>query len=423
MSDKNGMDILNQEIEIPHVVDRKAQEAFSRILGEAGHVPQENTGFGRKAGRRKMSRRRAAAAILAAVLALGTMTVAIAASNSRLSAGIKGWLGLTDEQERELIENNDPILDLVEERNTENQAGYSQAGQTAGYQNGEDLSLERQEMEAVSAAAELISATDQGITITVEQTMADNFVIMMAFRIEGAACDPETEQMLYFHPQLMLDGRDAHDSYDGRTTVREDGTIEYDVVFRPRIGEEEDAFLPGEFIGKEIQISVDKVYIYDSGKNSENSEIVEGAWDMSWTLGGTDVIRIEKPDMTLGDTGAVVKEIQISPLSLTVFYDFPYQVETVITTDQDGNTGVGHEAADPPLPFGIVMADGTEYTRHILGGGTIHVAADSQGQTYIMHALDTLIDPAQVAGVLIHDNTGVTGESDMGTVFRVMFEK
>lgn len=411
MKRKNGLDMLHQDIGIPEVVNEKAQEAFSRIRRENADVSQEKTTLVRRTGRRKMKKKKVAAAILAAVLVVGTVSVAIAANNVHISASLRAYLGLTDEQEQELIESDDPILDLVEER-------------SSGNQTAENLTAEETGPEA-DETAEVISATDQGITITVEQTMADNFVIMITYRIEGVEYDPETEYAPHFFGNMTLDGRNPHVSGSGRTMENEDGSVEYIFVYRPKINRGEESFAPGEFLGKEITLSIDTIYIGNAGKDAEGGRTIEGSWNLSWTLHGTDVMRVETLDETLGDTGAVVKEVQISPLSLTVLYEFPAQEMAVTVTDGEGSTYEGHEWADPPTPFGIIMADGTEYTSadHILSGGNIYRNGDHLDETYEMRTFTTIIDPGQVAGILIQDIQGSTGEGDTGTIYRVMFEE
>lgn len=404
MSEKNGLDLLNQEIEIPDTVDRKAMEAFSRIRREASGTAkerQERADDGgrniRTVGRRNWGRR-TVVTILAAVMVLGTLTVALA-SYSRLSAGLKEFLGITDRQEQEMIEKNDPILDLVEERNTAVQA--------------EETSAEN--------AAEVISATDQGITVTVEQTVADNFVIMLACRIEGLESDSETGNLPYFYPDLLLDGKDVHKSADMHSVLREDGSVEYDIVYRLKLYKE-DALKPGEFFGKEISLLIDRVYTGKDYTEEEGDEgrYIDGNWNLSWTLGGAEDIRVETLDEVLGDTGAAVKEVQVSPLSLTVIYEFPEEIFT--ETTNEGNEA--HISTDPPLPCGIIMEDGTEYTSaEIFGGSSICRSQDNPDRVFVVYALKTILDPDQVAGVLVHDITGASGATNMGDIFRVMFEE
>ena len=85
----NIFEILNQEIQIPEVVQNKANEAFARIQCEALQSKMEgnkrvNTG----ALFRKGKRRKLTMAILVTVLILGTITVG-AAANMICSQGIQ----------------------------------------------------------------------------------------------------------------------------------------------------------------------------------------------------------------------------------------------------------------------------------------------------------------------------------------------
>ena len=97
MSKKNGLELLQQEVEIPAVVQRRAQDAFDQIHREAKLADQGVISMDREAGRKEQTmkkrgrrtKRAVIVAIVAAVMALGTMTVAVATYRKGISEGMK----------------------------------------------------------------------------------------------------------------------------------------------------------------------------------------------------------------------------------------------------------------------------------------------------------------------------------------------
>ena len=57
--------------------------------------------------------------------------------------------------------------------------------------------------------------------------------------------------------------------------------------------------------------------------NMKHFPVLDGTWVLDWTLGGTDTAKVYEMNESLGDTGATVKEIEISPVSCHITYEFP----------------------------------------------------------------------------------------------------
>ena len=93
MSKKNGLELLQQEVEIPAVVQRRAQDAFDQIHREAKLADQGIVTMDCEAGRKEQTmkkrgrrtKRALVMAIATAVMVLGTMTVAVATYRKGIS--------------------------------------------------------------------------------------------------------------------------------------------------------------------------------------------------------------------------------------------------------------------------------------------------------------------------------------------------
>ena len=122
MSKKNGLEILKNEVEIPAVVQKRAQDAFDQIHREAKLADKEIVSISGEARRQektmkrrgRRTKRALVVAVLAAVMVLGTMTVAVASYRSNLAEGIRKMFHLSQHQEEELINREDGLLQIIE---------------------------------------------------------------------------------------------------------------------------------------------------------------------------------------------------------------------------------------------------------------------------------------------------------------------
>ena len=83
----------------------------------------------------------------------------------------------------------------------------------------------------------------------------------------------------------------------------------------------------------------------------------------------------------LGDTGATVIKAEISPISMHVEYNFPYQTYTETGFDQDGNPIESEQFVEAPPLAGVKLKDGTLY-QYLCGGGAEGYRSDDHN-TYI----------------------------------------
>lgn len=198
-------------------------------------------------------------------------------------------------------------------------------------------------------SGEVLSVTDQGITVTAVQSLVDNVGGEITFRIEGFDFPQDRYPEVWPQPNVTIGG--AWDFYtakggfffDGTTWnengewvyaetgkpveedengntilkhVAQDGSLEYTLFFTFR----DDS---GAWLGKEIVVNFTGFGVQSTEKAGMPETLVEGNWELRWTLEGadtnTDGITIT-PNAKIGDTGVVLTEATIGQKSMeTVF--------------------------------------------------------------------------------------------------------
>ena len=186
-----------------------------------------------------------------------------------------------------------------------------------------------------------ITASDQGITVTVAQTIVDKSQAQIVLRVEGFT-PPEGDEIqpeVWMNP-TALDG-DFHFHSDRGTHFTEgsDGSLELWLVYH---------FLDvsGSNLGKEISIHLTAFGTKPTAGNSgaDVEKLVEGDWELRWTLRGSDDVLKTAPEKRLSDNVTLL-EAEIGQLSISALY----------RTDTRRDDG---EALVPALA-GVTLKDGT----------------------------------------------------------------
>lgn len=198
-------------------------------------------------------------------------------------------------------------------------------------------------------SGEVLSVTDQGITVTAVQSIVDNVGGEITFRIEGFDFPQDRYPEVWPQPNVTIGG--AWDFYtakggfffDGTTWnengewvyaetgkpveedengntilkhVAQDGSLEYTLFFTFR----DDS---GAWLGKEIVVNFTGFGVDSTEKAGMSETLVEGNWELRWTLKGADLnadsITVT-PNVEIGDSGVVLTEATIGQKSMeTVF--------------------------------------------------------------------------------------------------------
>lgn len=227
-------------------------------------------------------------------------------------------------------------------------------------------------------SGEVLSVTDQGITVTAVQSLVDNVGGEITFRIEGFDFPQDQYPEAWPLPTVTVGGDEHFDSsgtgwfFDG-TTRNEKGEWVYaetgepvgfdetgTVIYKPvaKDGSLEYIFnfdfmdTSGAWLGKEIVVNFTGFGVQSTEKAGMSETLVEGNWELRWTLEGantnTDGITIT-PNAEIGDTGVVLMEAKIGQKSM----ESVFQLETYWD---------GWKTLEPFLqaPAAIRMKDGTE---------------------------------------------------------------
>lgn len=212
--------------------------------------------------------------------------------------------------------------------------------------------------EAESGADGIVSATAGGVTITVQQTIADKYSALISLRIEGYSL-PEGSFPSIGGFTLTVGGErppaisgsfvGEQDENGNLIFCGEDGALEYD--FSVRSGDYETNF----FDGKEIRLSITGL---GTGDKLQHTPDIEETWELVWTMKAASEQKFTELNTEIGNTGTILKEAELSPLHLRVVYE------------TDG-IWEGYKTLDlyDVQPIGVRLKDGTVYQKIFWGGG------------------------------------------------------
>ena len=410
---KDTLEVLRKDVEIPEVVQKKANEAFAMIQCEAaaekydaadykygssakvvGSISKNgnasmNRNGSKNRGTDSMKNRswKMVMAGAAATLAVGTLTV-VSAAYLKWSAGLEKELQVTEEQKQAAVDSG-------------------------------------------LASFPEMSVTDGGVTVTAEQSIVDNYYAYLSFKVEGydveAGEEPGFDSVEVtvdgevvtsgssFYDGLisgddgrcvMADGSEIPVDEDGNSLIdytMEDGSLEYRINLSGK-GEK------GWLIGKDVHVALTDLGVY-SEKAGDVIDKVEGTWEFDWTFEGDDTSYVAEVDEALGDTGAVIKEVEVSPISLRAVYEWPRQevTETAYATSTEEVDGelvettepIEHTSyVDPPRLTGVKLKDGTLLKYVYMGPGSEGYVDNESDQYEIRFAIDRILDVNEVQSLL-----------------------
>lgn len=278
------------------------------------------------------------------------------------------------------------------------------------------LSVMLGETKGAANPNEVLSVTDQGVTITAVQSIVDNYQAEITFRIEGFELPEDKEPFAW--PMVTIDGNlDFYGSqtggfYDGTTrndkgewVYASDGSpVKYDDTkpFSPAILDyvADDGSLEythyisfnetdGRYFGKEIVFSFHSIDLQSDQKAGMPEPQVEGNWELKWTLTGTSDSISVTPNVKIGDSDVILLDAQIGQKSIRA----RYQVD-------DYWEGWDELVTLPQAVCGVRMKDGSE---HICGASTSGFE-DQENMIYFTESdiYDAILDISQVESLMFH---------------------
>lgn len=277
------------------------------------------------------------------------------------------------------------------------------------------LSVMLEETKGTENPNEVLSVTDQGITITAVQTIVDNYRAEITFRIEGFDL-PEDEDPFVW-PTVTIDGdlffygSQGGGFYDG-TTYDENGKRVYASTGEPVRSRDDEfqsvildwvaddgsmeythyiSFLEtdGRYMGKEIVFTFNSIDIQGHKKLGPSIPQVEGNWELRWTLTGTGDSISVTPNAKIGDSDVVLLDAQIGQLSLRTRYQVDKYWE-----------GWDELVTLPQGVCGVRMKDGSEH-RCV---ASTYGFENQEKMVYFMESqmFDAILDISQVESLMFH---------------------
>lgn len=367
-------EILRKDVEIPDVVMKKAERAFAKIQKEAKTAP-----LSPKKKRKKIPVKRLFLVAAAVMLGAGGVTAGAAAYMRWSKTASEGMLA-SEETQKKMEETK--LTVPVNKSDTQN-----------------------------------------GVTVTVTQTIVDSYYAHIIFKVEGYDAG-DGKQPFFESDTVVVDGYSPMESpydekknfgsggdwYNGVTTgedgelIRisdgkpleeienyqenyrlEDGSYEYRLTLTHTADKD-------YFIGKPIHVELHNL---GTAEKADLTNVTDATWSFDWVLEGSPEKKEYDLNVPIGDTGVTVKHVEISPISLNVTYDFPKK----IYNKMDNSSGMLF------FPDGVRLKDETELKSIYLGPGTNGYI--SENEYFIAFPVDRILDTDEIDALLIRK--GVEG--------------
>ena len=265
---------------------------------------------------------------------------------------------------------------------------------------------------------EPVSATDNGITVTLAQTVMDQYGGKIIFRIEGL--ELEEGQAPWAWWDFLIDGEQTHIGWSAQFfpgyTSNADGIPVYVKNGKeiPRVGENQELLLDYQLGDGSIEFSIDLDFPQDGeslfgkemvftftgfgiqGEKFEDEDImtVPGNWELRWTLEGSTQEPVKwTPNAEIGHWDVTLVDAEIGQFSIKTTYRMDEQYQDPEDFHQKNGWSIG--------PAGVRLKDGTDILE-FGGTGGGEWDPDSHLYTAITRSMNTILDPSQIAGVYFY---------------------
>lgn len=369
MDDKNIVEMMQMEIRIPDIVQEKADLTYEQIRTERTY---------QKMKRRKINRNRRVLPLVAAVAVLAFGTTVCAAGYLKWSRGLQNEFEGTEEQ-RQMLQTEQIAAPVSPEKN---------------------------------------SVTSEGVTVTAQQTIVTDQFAWLSFKIEGYDLE-EGKEPCFDEVHVSIDGNDGisytSHFYDG---LQQDASGQFVYEDGTRAEENASGGVVERFAGQDGSLEYiiwinavgnDEITLIDSTADVRFRNLgtvhkaaftpdLDAEWELTIAMKGSDAVREASLSEPLGESGAIVKHVKISPISIQVDYAFAAQEFTIEATNGDGESIQTTDHTEPPLVYGVRLKDGTLLTG-IMGGGTARRYKETD--TYMTaNTTRHILDTAQIDAIL-----------------------
>lgn len=267
-----------------------------------------------------------------------------------------------------------------------------------------------------------MSVTQNGVTVTLEQSIVDTNAAYFAFRVKGYQ-PPEGKQPAFASVDYAADMEgvitNASASFfnglvsngEGRA-VYLDGSIPEDVSAVPYTDENGEMVYTislladgSSLVGRTMRVTLTDLGVYGDKWGTHEVQ-APGTWTFEWTLQGTEHYwDFSALNLKIGDSGAKVTQVHLSPIHIQMSMDMG------ITLSEYEQL----EGGDDRIPyfFGVKLKDGTRYEALTEAGAEGYASADPEGRAYqLMYMLNRVIEPAHVDSFLFVC-PGKSGETEI----------
>lgn len=372
---KKNSNIFQDDIKVPEIVLQKADEAFAGIQTEGRSTMKKNN----QTENRKHTfwRNPVAVAACACIIVAGSVTAG-AAVHHVWSRGMQGAVRATDTQQKELTDKGAAIV----------------LKETDDYSK--------------------LSVTDNGITITPETVIVDDYFAHVAFSVKGYDLAEGDEPGFDDWNIGVKDGKEGSSVqayggfYDGIVSdengnpvyedgsslkedeqgqiishyVDEDGNLEY--VASIGVADWKDSLL-----GKTI---VCKLKDLGTLYKTRFTLAKEGNWDFEIKLPDVSTASNIKVAKGIENTPFTVDDVELSPISIKI----NYSVNGEVTFKEDTN--------QVPQFLGVILKDGKKISFLGDAGGTGY--NEAMTEAYTLSSFVQVIEPDQVQAIILRNDDG-----------------
>lgn len=218
------------------------------------------------------------------------------------------------------------------------------------------------------------AVTVDGVTISIEQTIVDNYFAMIFYKVSGVGMS-ENESPGFEEIHIEVDGEARGIGGGYHYNANADGNFEFYSLIYPN-KEKESLF------GKSIKVELKNLGIYGEQEVLDVKTI--GEWTFNWTLEGNSISVVKEVDALLGDTGIVITEVEYSPISIRAVYHWD-------------NGEMGKLQREAPYLSGVRLKDGTLlHGISVAGGGNTL----DNGDIEVIFSTTQVIDVDEVVSFL-----------------------
>lgn len=270
------------------------------------------------------------------------------------------------------------------------------------------LAVLPQTAKSTGKTSQIVSATDQGVTISVAQTLMDPYRAVIIFCVEGVDLPEGVVPCADW--EITMSGRDATSSAcgffngiletspgvltyaDGSSLERDengksiprpvmaDGSLECSVSF---------TYDTPQSSTTEITARCSGIYMQN---NEKQTPLAEGNWELSWTLTGSGQSRIVQPNVPIGDSGYFLKRAELTSLTALM--------EISGTDRPPENPSAKKMSCGVPSLEGVMLKDGT-YSP--ISTGTICSVKPTENKTLLCNSSIQVVDVEQI-DALVFEN-------------------